>query len=320
MCDFLFLRKRKPNIKQTNSMPKLRSNFHDLLDILPLAAVAVVLMGTMALLSSRAQSQEEILGSQAPTAAGPVLTNNVPMPQISAKAAYAFDLSTGTVLLDKNGQEPMLPASTTKMATAMVALEAYQPDEVLTVGKLSVPGQNMGLVEGEKINFLSLLYGLLVSSGNDAAEVLAANYPGGRENFILAMNRLAQNAGFTKTHFVNPTGFDAYLHFSTAKELAFLAEDALRNPLFSQIVATPETTVTSVDGKIKHKLVSTNKLLGKTPGVLGVKTGSTAISGESLVTLIDRDNHKVIISVLDSSDRFGDTEALINWIFSNYRW
>ena len=292
----------------------------NILELLPLSAVALVLMGTMALLSGHAQSQEEILGSQAPDKGGPVLTNNMPMPQVSAKAAFAFDLATGQVLLDKNGQEPMLPASTTKMATAMVALEAYQPDDILTVGKLSVPGQNMGLIEGEKITFLSLLYGLLVASGNDAAEVLAQNYPGGRENFILAMNRLAQNAGFSGTHFVNPTGFDAFLHFSTAKELSFLATDALKNPLFAQIVATPEATVTSVDGKIKHKLVSTNKLLGKTQGVLGVKTGSTANSGESVVTLIERDSHKVIISVLDSSDRFSDTEALIEWIFSNYSW
>ncbi len=292
----------------------------NILELLPLGAVAVVLMGTMALVSVRAQSQEEILGSQAPTPSGPVLVSSAPMPQISAKAAYAFDMATGEVLLDKKGQEPMLPASTTKMATAMVALEAYQPDDVLTVGKLSVPGQNMGLIEGEKITFLSLLYGLLVSSGNDAAEVLAQNYPGGRENFILAMNRVAQNAGFTGTHFVNPAGFDAYLHFSTAKELSFLASDALRNPLFSQVVATQEATVTSADGRIKHKLVSTNKLLGKIDGVQGVKTGSTAISGESLVTLIERDGHRVIISVLDSTDRFTDTEALINWVFSNYTW
>lgn len=298
----------------------MRRLAQNILELLPLAAVALVLMATMALVSSRAQSQEEILGSQAPSPIGPVLTGNIPMPQVSAKAAFAFDLSTGEVLLDKNGQEPMLPASTTKMVTAMVALEAYQPDEVLTVGKLSVPGQNMGLIESEKITFLSLLYGLLVSSGNDAAEVLAQNYPGGRENFILAMNRLAQNSGFSGTHFVNPTGFDAFLHFSTAKELAFLAADALRNPLFSQIVATPQATVTSVDGKIKHKLVSTNKLLEKVPGVQGVKTGSTANSGESLVTLIERDGHKVIISVLDSTDRFSDTEALIEWIFSNYQW
>lgn len=292
----------------------------NILEILPLAAVAVVLMATMALVSGRAQSQEEILGSQAPSPTGPVLTGSMPMPQVSAKAAFAFDLATGQVLLDKNGQEPMLPASTTKMATAMVALQAYQPDDVLIVGKLSVPGQNIGLVEGEKITFLSLLYGLLVSSGNDAAEVVAQNYPGGRENFILAMNRLAQNSGFSGTHFVNPTGFDAFLHFSTARELAFLASDGLRNPLFAQIVATPETNVTSVDGKVKHKLVSTNKLLEKVPGVLGVKTGSTANSGESVVTLIERDGHKVIISVLDSSDRFSDTEALIEWVFSNYSW
>lgn len=292
----------------------------NILEVLPLAAVAVVLMGTMALVSGRAQSQEEILGSQAPSATGPVLTGNIPMPQVSGKAAFAFDLVTGEVLLDKNGQEPMLPASTTKMATAMVALQAYQPDDILTVGKLSVPGQNMGLIEDEKINFLSLLYGLLISSGNDAAEVLAQNYPGGRENFILAMNRLAQNSGFSGTHFVNPTGFDAFLHFSTARELAYLASDALKNPLFAQVVATPEATVTSADGKIKHKLVSTNKLLEKVPGVLGVKTGSTANSGESLVTLIERDGHRVIISVLDSTARFSDTESLIEWIFSNYSW
>lgn len=250
----------------------------------------------------------------------PVLKKGVLRPQFSAKAIYAVDVASGKILFARNADEPVLPASTTKIATALVALDHYSLDTVLTVGEINVEGQTMELTPGERITVDSLLYGLLVFSANDAAEVLAQNYPGGRDNFIAAMNQLAQRLGLRNTHFTNPVGLDAYLHFSTAKDLATLAAYAVMNPVFAEIVATESVDVTSVEGEVVHELVNINQLVGKIPGVLGVKTGWTINAGESLVTLVERDGKKAVISVLGSNNRFGETERLINWIFDSYSW
>lgn len=277
-------------------------------------------MVTMGLLTNF-HSPKSVLSESTVQIQTPANVNQIPEPSLSSKAVFAVDVASGSVLFAKNPDEPLLPASTTKIVTALVSLDHYNLDDILTVGKTSVAGSTMGLLQGEKITVLNLIYGLLISSSNDAAEVLAANYPGGRDNFIAAMNRLADNAALTETHFTNPTGFDSYLHFSTARDLADLAIYAVnKNPIFASIVSTQSSTVTSFDGGIRHELVSTNKLLGKTPGVIGVKTGSTANSGESLVTLVDRDGHKVMIVMLGSHDRFTETEALIEWIYSSYSW
>ncbi|MBI2007228.1 MAG: D-alanyl-D-alanine carboxypeptidase, partial [Candidatus Blackburnbacteria bacterium] len=126
--------------------------------------------------------------------------------------------------------------------------------------------------------------------------------------------------GLENTNFKNPVGFDEYLHFSTAEDLVKVAAYAIGNPVFSEIVSTQEVEVKSTDGKTVHKLNNINELLGKVPGVIGVKTGWTVNAGEALVTLVERDGNKVMLSVLSSDDRFGETEKLIDWIFKNYEW
>lgn len=241
-------------------------------------------------------------------------------PELSARGIYAVDLESGKVLYQKNADTPSLPASTTKIATALVSLSYYALDEVLVVGEITAEGQTMELEEGEQITVRDLLYGLLVFSANDAAEVLAANYPGGRQGFVSAMNNLATTLGLEKTNFVNPTGLDEYLHFSTAKDLTSLAVFAMENKTFARIVATEKTNVFSADGEKEHKLVNINQLLGKVPGILGVKTGWTINSGESLVSLVERKGRKVVIALLGSEDRFGETERLIDWLYANYSW
>lgn len=249
----------------------------------------------------------------------PVLREDASEINLTARAAYVLDISSGKVLFGKNHDEPMLPASTTKIATALVALDHYDLNQVITIGEVKVDGQKMDLVPGEEITVKNLLYGLLVFSANDAAEVLAQNYPGGRNVFIKSMNRLSSSIGLKKTHFTNPAGLDEYLHFSTAEDLATLATYAVQNPTFAEIVATSKLDVASLNGKV-HELVNINQLLGKVPGVLGVKTGWTINSGESLVTFVQRDDKKLMFSLLGSSDRFKETEELINWVFTNYSW
>lgn len=249
----------------------------------------------------------------------PQIKKDAVEPELTAKSVYAVDLDSGKVLLSKNPEMPILPASTTKMATALVALESYQLEDVVTIGKVKIDGQKIGLLEGEKISVRDLLNGLLVASGNDAAEVLASNYPGGRESFVEKMNELAKTLGLENTHFVNPTGLDEYLHFSTAKDLVTIASFAVQNPVIAEIVRTQETSTASLNMRA-HKLSNINQLVGKVPGVVGVKTGWTLNSGESVITYINRDNKRVMIALMGSGDRFGETEVLIDWIFDNYSW
>jgi serine-type D-Ala-D-Ala carboxypeptidase (penicillin-binding protein 5/6) len=251
----------------------------------------------------------------------PVLGINTSFPVLSAQGAIAVDLNSGITLYEKNADMELLPASTTKIVTALVSLEAYQLDQVLTVGRgASVDGQKMGLYTGEQMKFRDLLYGLLVYSANDAAMTLAQNYPGGYEGFITAMNQKAKDLFMKNSHFDNPVGFDTNGQRSTAKDLIRASEVAMRIPEFAKVVGTKDVTVSDETGKISYKLQNVNELLEKVPGVMGVKTGWTENARENLVTYIERDNHKIMIAILGSQDRFGETKELIDWIFKNYNW
>lgn len=250
----------------------------------------------------------------------PILSDDAGFPVISAQAALAVDMASGISLYEKNPDSPLLPASTTKIVTALVALDAYPLDSVLKIESLKIDGQKMWLRYGEEIKVRDLLYGLLVFSANDAAEALAASYPGGREAFVAAMNEKAEQLSLENTKFYNPSGIDGNGHVTTARDLIRVSEVAMRNPEFAKIVGTKEITVASIDGKTKHRLTNINELLGKVSGVMGVKTGWTEYARENLVTYIERDGHKIMIALLGSQDRFGETKELITWMFENYTW
>lgn len=250
----------------------------------------------------------------------PVLSETVDFPILSAQSALAVDLTSGVILYEKNPDTPYLPASTTKIITALTAMDYYPQDAVLTVDKISVMGQKMGLVTGEQITAASLLDGLLIFSANDAAEVLADNFPGGREEFVAAMNIKARRFNLENSYFTNPTGLDGDSQVATARDLIRIAEIAMKNVKFANIVGTKSKVVSSIDGKIIHKLTNINELIGEVPGVLGVKTGWTQNARENLVTYLERDGKRVMITIMGSQDRFGETKELINWIFENYSW
>ena len=250
----------------------------------------------------------------------PIIKDNAQFPIVSAQAVLIVDLNSGVTLYEKDADKKLLPASTTKIVTALVAMEYYPLDKILTVGKVNVEGQKMNLIYGEKISVNDLLYGLLVYSANDAAEVLAQNYLGGRDGFIYAMNNKAKEFYLTNSYFSNPAGLDGNGHYSTARDLVRVSWVAMRNPLFSKIVATKEKTVTSEDGKIVHKLTNINKLLNEEEGILGVKTGWTEEARENLVTYIDKNQKRILIAVMSSQDRFGETKELIDWVYKNYEW
>jgi len=250
----------------------------------------------------------------------PILRENTIFPMFSAQAVLVEDLDSGTILYEKNSNTPFLPASTTKIITALVAMDSYPLNKILTVGNIDVDGQKMHLVTGEQISVENLLYGILVYSANDAAEVLAQNYFGGRAAFINAMNLKSVELELTDTFFENPTGFDGINQKTTARDLIKTSTVAMQRPLFRKIVGTKEIVVESVDGEIVHRLVNINKLVGEIDGVLGVKTGWTENARENLITYVERGDKKVMMVVLGSQDRFGETETLIDWIFTNYSW
>lgn len=250
----------------------------------------------------------------------PALSEDATFPIVSAQAALVIDLDSGVTLYEKNPDAPLLPASTTKIVTSLVAMDYYPLDSVLTVRNAKVEGQKMGLFIGEKITVDNLLYGLLMFSANDAAEVLAANFPGGRDLFITTMNLKAQRLNLENSYFTNPTGLDKDAQVTTARDLIRIASYAMRNPHFAEIVSTKSTEVKSADERISHKLVNINELIGSVEGVLGVKTGWTEEARENLVTYIERDERRIMIALLGSQDRFGETKELIEWIFGNYEW
>lgn len=241
-------------------------------------------------------------------------SQNLPPPTVSARNIFIIDQLSKTVLFQKAADSEVFPASTTKMMTALVVLDKFSLDQIITVTRSYSEGQTIGLQPGEQLSVEQLLYAMLVQSGNDAAEILAENYSGGRQAFIEAMNHKAAGLNLDRTHFANPTGLDQAGHYSSATDLARLADTAITHPEFSRIVATENAVIAN------HVLTNINELLGRVPGVLGVKTGFTDGAGQSLVTLVSRDNHPVILVVLGSTDRFGDSEQLINWVYTNFKW
>lgn len=242
-------------------------------------------------------------------------------PVLTSRAALVMDLPSGITLYQKNPKARVLPASTTKIMTAMVVLENFSLEQVVQVEKLDeFDWQKMGLVEGEKITVENLLYGLLVQSGNDAAEVLAKAFPGGRESFIQKMNEALENLDLKDTHFTNPTGVEEENHYTTAFDLIQITREALKKPTFAKMVATKRISVSDIEGINWHHLENINYLLDDLLGMKGVKTGWTENAGECLVAYFEIDKRRLITVVLGSGDRFGETKKLVNWVFENFSW
>ena len=241
-------------------------------------------------------------------------------PELTAKSAIVIDAANGMSLFEKDPDIRLLPASTTKLMTALVALEKCIPETQVKVEKVEKEGSQMGLEEGDEITVENLLYGLLINSGNDAAYTLANTCSDSYNNFVVSMNAKAHELGMTNTHFLNPAGFDSQFQYSTARDLAKLAKVAVANPLISKIVATKSTVVTDVSGNKPYYLENVNKLLGVVDGIQGIKTGQTEGSLEILVTKTTRHTNTIVAAVLGSHDRFGESQKLIEWAFKNYQW
>lgn len=263
--------------------------------------------------------QPQVAGAENPPPLK-MIDKQQPLPTLTAQAVLVQDLVTGQILYQKNIHQRFHPASVTKLMTALVAVEHFKPADVLIVPKEAlVSGSTMGLAVGENLTFRSLLYGMLLNSGNDAAYTIAFNYPGGLAVFVDKMNERVAQMKLADTHFDNPAGFDGGDHYSSAYDLAQIAQTAVSNSQLAKIVATKETQILSWDKSRSHSLKNLNKLLAVN-GVIGIKTGSSQNAGENFIGLVEKDEHKILTVVLASSDRFGETTSLIDWVFTNFEW
>lgn len=239
---------------------------------------------------------------------------------VSAHSALLMEASSGKVIWQKNADDRMAMASTTKIMTALVALENCDVDEIVTVPPeaVGIEGSSIYLFAGERITMEDLLYALLLSSANDAAAAIAIHVGGSIEGFADMMNARADELGLTNTHFVNPHGLYDEQHHTTARELAVIARKAMENELFAKIVGTYKRTA-ALDGEDGVRLfVNHNKLLHRYEGACGIKTGFTKKSGRCLVSAAERDGLSFICVTLNAPDDWHDHEKLFDLGFSLY--
>ncbi len=237
-------------------------------------------------------------------------------PDNSASSVILVHADTGQVLYSKNADSQMLIASTTKIMTALVALESCSPDEqVLILPEYTgVEGSSMYLEAGKTYSVSDLLYGMLLVSGNDAALALAYHCGGSIEGFAEMMNAKAREMGLVNSSFRNPHGLDAEGHYSTAEDLAAITCEAMKNDLFAKIVST-KTYVVGEQTYMNH-----NKLLWSYEGCLGIKTGYTIAAGRSLVSCAERNGLRLVCVTLSDPDDWNDHKKLYDWAFSSFEY
>lgn len=233
---------------------------------------------------------------------------------VSAQSAAVMDPISGRLLFDKNSSKQSLIASTTKIMTALLICERCNVLDQMRIPKeaVGIEGSSMYLREGEKLTLQELLYGLMLSSGNDAAVALALYCCGSIEEFANQMNDKARSLGMTQTHFANPNGLDAKDHYSTARDLAILAAFAMENPVFAQTVSTK--TITAGNRFLRNH----NKLLWLYPGADGVKTGYTKAAGRILVSSAERNRRRLVAVTINDPNDWHDHATLLDQGFSKY--
>ncbi|MBQ3087593.1 MAG: D-alanyl-D-alanine carboxypeptidase [Clostridia bacterium] len=236
--------------------------------------------------------------------------------EVSAKSAVLICADSGQILyaLNENMQMPM--ASTTKIMTALLALENLPLNETVTVGNevLRVDGTSLGLKPGDRIVLYDLVCGMMLASGNDAANAVAVAVSGSVDAFVALMNLRAKEIGMENTVFGTPSGLDAQAHFSTAADMALLTRTALRNEAFAQIASTYNAKISIGDRTVW--LTNHNRLLNSYSGMTGVKTGFTKKSGRCLVTSAQRNDTEIIAVTLQAPDDWNDHRALLDYGFS----
>lgn len=259
-----------------------------------------------------------LLGAAVPVCALP--SESPPAVPLSAHSAALILADTGELIYEKNADEPMGMASTTKLMTALVVAERCDPERIVSIPAeaVGIEGSSVYLTKGERLTVKELLYALLLSSANDASVALALTVSSSVEEFCALMNQRARELGLSQTHFVNPHGLYHREHYTTARELAILASAVLAVPLLRQIVSTKKISI-SLDGRPDQRLlVNHNRLLSSYEGALGMKTGYTKKTGRALVSAAERNGLTLIAVTLNAPDDWKDHELLLDYGFANY--
>jgi len=253
----------------------------------------------------------------------PYMSSATTAPSISGKYAVAIETESGRILYEKNAFSKANIASTTKIMTAIIAIENNILTDTVIVSKKAArtAGSSVNLKENDKIKLSELLYGLMLNSGNDAAVAIAEHTSGNVEEFAKLMNEKAKEIGALNTNFITPHGLDTNNHYSTAYDMAIIARYALKNPTIKKLVSTSYYTMTFLDGKTKQ-LKNTNPLLSFYNGISGMKTGYTGLAGKCLVASAKRDDLEIIVVTLgepSSKLRINDTVKILDHCFNNYK-
>ncbi len=235
---------------------------------------------------------------------------------VSARSFVLFEPTEKVILQSKNENVRMPMASTTKIMTAYLAVLSPKIEETVTVSDSAtgIEGSSLYLKAGESFTLKELTYALMLRSANDAAIAIAEAVSGSVDDFVALMNQKAEELGLTDTHFDNPNGLDSDTHYTTAKDLAALTAEALKEPLFAKIVSTKKMTIG--EGDSTRILLNHNRLLSAYDGCLGVKTGYTKKDGRCLVSYAERDGVSLIAVTLDAPDDWADHKYLLDCGFS----
>lgn len=241
-------------------------------------------------------------------------------PRIRADAAVLVEVTSGAVLYAKNAEVRRAPASTTKIMTAVVALEKGDLTKVVQVSRraAAVGGSTIWLRSGQRLTLQELLKGMLLCSGNDGSVAVAEGVAGSATEFVRLMNLKAKELGALHTNFRNTHGLRAPSHYTTAMDLAMMTRYALANPKFAELVKTKTAMLEWLDTQKKVEIRNTNRLLWYLQGADGVKTGTTNEAGHCLVASATRDGKKFIAVVLNSQDRWDDCTRLLEYGFENF--
>lgn len=251
--------------------------------------------------------------------------SNSEPPEIKGEGVYLIDVQSGQTLYSKNGDEPFAPASTTKIMTGLLAIEAGNLDDNVTLSSTmldykKVYGTRIYLEPGEQMPLRDLLYALLLNSANDAAVGIAEHIGGDLPQFVSMMNKKAKDLGLTNTTFKNPSGLTEEGHLTTPHDLARIAQAAYANPIFKEYIQTERHTIVRTKPNVPTLMVNENKLLGQNPYVNGMKTGYTEAAKNCLVASASKDGRDLIAVILKSPGReiYTDMDALLEYGFSQF--
>lgn len=240
---------------------------------------------------------------------------NAEVMELSAKSSVLINADTFEILRSDNAHKRMSMASTTKLMTALILAEQRTPYKIITVTNemVTVEGSSMGLLAGDSVTYYDLLVGMMLSSGNDAANTAAISVAGSIEKFAELMNKKAAELGMVNTNFVTPSGLDSDNHYSTAYDMALLGAAVLKNDVLREIVSAESLTVTFGNPPYRRRLYNHNKLLNQYEYCIGLKTGFTKKSGRCLVSAAKKNDATVVAVTLNAPDDWNDHKKLLEF-------